>query len=726
MAGHDHFWLSALPTSPNSIQWSQDNLLAIAAGHSVTILNPARLDGARGHTATPTPDLDARLVGCVPRDYHTSAALSKTVLAEARMAESNDRMKLYISSIAWSPMGCSPQGGCLLTTATSDFKVRLYTAPCPKLGSEWQQVLDLTQLYKRILRESMWQRADDMSSDLNFVTAAANAKGVDEASSDLNLVTAANAKVGGGHSPVRQAILPQPLHAQDNLPEPGATGCPDQAPVPQPLHAQDNLPEPGATGCPDQAPVPQPLHAQDNLPEPGATVCPDQAPVPQPLHAQDNLPEPGATGCPNQAPVPQPLHAQDNLPEPGATVCPDQAPVPQPLHTQDNLPEPGATGCPDQAPVPQPLHAQDNLPEPGATVCPDQAPVPQPLHAQDNLQEPGATGCPDEVLRLKGGGATASSDDDVFRLKSGGPAGCTDDGHRLKVRGTARSAADELGLNGRGTAKDTDGVLRLKGGGSSKRKLDKASSSPPDKGDALHHSLCVGDLGEVIVLHVYCVMYVSLITLPSPLPGRLADILGSFGLFEYDELNADETTDAHLKEWFPLPGCIPLTAQELEGHREQYDCHLGPGFLMRPCPPIDLIQRGAPVVPGQFIDAWHDGGWWQTSVISYSSDSDEVHCNLFSGTQQVVVPLSSTRLTTVWSLQGIWSVDSAASIPVKDENTVVDEPKPKRKRPATPKAATEPKSVPPKSTPKVVTEPRAVPSKSTPKSASLPKSVPPT
>lgn len=49
---HDHYWLYNVPQCPNAIAWSADNHLAVAAGHTVTILSPGHLDGARAFAET--------------------------------------------------------------------------------------------------------------------------------------------------------------------------------------------------------------------------------------------------------------------------------------------------------------------------------------------------------------------------------------------------------------------------------------------------------------------------------------------------------------------------------------------------------------------------------------------------------------------------------------------------------------------------------------------------
>lgn len=121
---HDHFWLYNAPQCPNAVQWSQDNHIAVAAGHTVAILSPGHLDGARAFAATPvTADVSALQVDGVPEDAEASANLLWAVAAELKASDPQQAQKVHVRSLAWSPAGCTPQGGCLLTVVTTDSKV---------------------------------------------------------------------------------------------------------------------------------------------------------------------------------------------------------------------------------------------------------------------------------------------------------------------------------------------------------------------------------------------------------------------------------------------------------------------------------------------------------------------------------------------------------------------------------------------------------------------------
>ncbi|KAG2591060.1 uncharacterized protein LOC120675304 isoform X3 [Panicum virgatum] len=128
--------LIASPSYPNAIAWSSDNLVAVASGHIVTILNPAALDGPRGvvglRRSDPFP------IGVVNREDLFEPCLVPTCLA--RDAEP------CALSISWSPQGFAPNSGCLLAVCTVDGHVKLYRSPIWEICDEWVQVADLSQL----------------------------------------------------------------------------------------------------------------------------------------------------------------------------------------------------------------------------------------------------------------------------------------------------------------------------------------------------------------------------------------------------------------------------------------------------------------------------------------------------------------------------------------------------------------------------------------------------
>lgn len=116
----DHFWLYNEPAYPNAVQWSQDNLLAVAAAHSVVILSPADLAGPRAFTVAKEFDVGPLQVDAVPRNYPSNWRFQFAAIIENTIKEQN----LVVRSLSWSPLGCTQQGGCVLAVLTNDHKVR--------------------------------------------------------------------------------------------------------------------------------------------------------------------------------------------------------------------------------------------------------------------------------------------------------------------------------------------------------------------------------------------------------------------------------------------------------------------------------------------------------------------------------------------------------------------------------------------------------------------------
>lgn len=127
--------LIASPSYPSSIAWSSDNLVAIASGRIVTILNPAALDGPRGlavlRHSDPFP------IGVVNREDLLEPCLVPTCLA--RETEPCAR------SISWSQQGFAPNSGCLLAVCTVDGHVKIYRPPIWEFCDEWVEVTDVSE-----------------------------------------------------------------------------------------------------------------------------------------------------------------------------------------------------------------------------------------------------------------------------------------------------------------------------------------------------------------------------------------------------------------------------------------------------------------------------------------------------------------------------------------------------------------------------------------------------
>ncbi|EXB78396.1 hypothetical protein L484_003258 [Morus notabilis] len=131
--------LVAAPSHPNAVAWSDENLIAVASGHLVTILNPASPLGPRGlitlQTGEPFP------IGVVERADLLSASLLPTCLSRDT--------RPCVRSISWSPLGLAPNSGCLLAVCTTEGRVKLYRQPFCDFCAEWIEMMDIsTRLFE--------------------------------------------------------------------------------------------------------------------------------------------------------------------------------------------------------------------------------------------------------------------------------------------------------------------------------------------------------------------------------------------------------------------------------------------------------------------------------------------------------------------------------------------------------------------------------------------------
>nr|CAD1833693.1 unnamed protein product [Ananas comosus var. bracteatus] len=128
--------LVASPSYPNSIAWSNENLVAIASGHIITILNPALHAGPRGlitlHPDKPFP------IGVVDKEDLLSPCLMPTSLSRD--------VRPCARSISWSQPGFASNSGCLLAVCTTGGHVKLYRAPFCEFTAEWIEVVDISEL----------------------------------------------------------------------------------------------------------------------------------------------------------------------------------------------------------------------------------------------------------------------------------------------------------------------------------------------------------------------------------------------------------------------------------------------------------------------------------------------------------------------------------------------------------------------------------------------------
>lgn len=115
------------PEYPAAVQWSEDNLLAVAAGPGVIIVNPCYLRGPRASTVLPETTMSSLEADAYPVDPENSCSYSVTFLRTRGMCQHRNSQlassRLAVRSVCWSPLGCDLPGNALLTSITENHQV---------------------------------------------------------------------------------------------------------------------------------------------------------------------------------------------------------------------------------------------------------------------------------------------------------------------------------------------------------------------------------------------------------------------------------------------------------------------------------------------------------------------------------------------------------------------------------------------------------------------------
>lgn len=119
-----NFALGHRPCFPQAVQWSDDNLIAVAAGSAVAILAPWNMSGPRGYVSTAKVEYLADQVGGLASPEDNNNIHCGLASLRARFGEKLSTVR----SISWSPVGCSSTGTCILAVLTDDHRVSLLDA----------------------------------------------------------------------------------------------------------------------------------------------------------------------------------------------------------------------------------------------------------------------------------------------------------------------------------------------------------------------------------------------------------------------------------------------------------------------------------------------------------------------------------------------------------------------------------------------------------------------
>ncbi|OMO97783.1 hypothetical protein COLO4_14362 [Corchorus olitorius] len=151
--------LVASPSYPNSVAWSDENLIAVASGHLVTILNPALPFGPRGLITVPKSE--PYPIGVVKEEDLLSGTLLPTTLSR--------EPRVCVRSISWSNLGMAPNAGCLLAVCTTEGRVKLYCPPFCDFSAEWIEVWDITDRLYDYLESISFEEQDIPPSEISHV-----------------------------------------------------------------------------------------------------------------------------------------------------------------------------------------------------------------------------------------------------------------------------------------------------------------------------------------------------------------------------------------------------------------------------------------------------------------------------------------------------------------------------------------------------------------------------
>ncbi|KAL0317929.1 UNVERIFIED_CONTAM: hypothetical protein Sangu_2207200 [Sesamum angustifolium] len=130
--------LGSSPLYPSAVVWSDENLVAVACGSTVSILQ--NLDTEE--------DL---LHGCL-LPFHLSR--------DARPC---------VRSISWSPVGLANNAGCLLAVCTTGGRVKLYRFPFCEFSVEWIEVMDVSEMLYNYFKTTSFGESQIISSESSDV-----------------------------------------------------------------------------------------------------------------------------------------------------------------------------------------------------------------------------------------------------------------------------------------------------------------------------------------------------------------------------------------------------------------------------------------------------------------------------------------------------------------------------------------------------------------------------
>ncbi|KAH6813585.1 hypothetical protein C2S51_022603 [Perilla frutescens var. frutescens] len=120
---------------PNAVVWSEENLVAVACGGAVIILNPHN-PKVRGVITVPSSKrFPVGMIDGGGADLLNGCLLPYHLSREIRPC---------VRSISWSPAGLASNSGCLLAVCTTGGHVKVYSHP--HCSTEWLEVVDISEM----------------------------------------------------------------------------------------------------------------------------------------------------------------------------------------------------------------------------------------------------------------------------------------------------------------------------------------------------------------------------------------------------------------------------------------------------------------------------------------------------------------------------------------------------------------------------------------------------
>ncbi|CAH8376762.1 unnamed protein product [Eruca vesicaria subsp. sativa] len=146
------------PSYPNAVAWSPENLIAVAAGHLVIILNPALPGGPRGLISF--PNAEPYQIGKVRyEDLLTGGLLPSSLKRERHPC---------VRSLSWSDLGMSENYGCFLAVCSAEGRVKLYRPPFSDFSAEWVEIVDVSDLlYENLLSMNFGESNNNPSTSVS-------------------------------------------------------------------------------------------------------------------------------------------------------------------------------------------------------------------------------------------------------------------------------------------------------------------------------------------------------------------------------------------------------------------------------------------------------------------------------------------------------------------------------------------------------------------------------